>query len=56
MKEMKAKALSHSQAGNMAKQIEQDAQSIAVAMASIHGGKWRTLVDHQHQLVLIRPC
>lgn len=39
-----------------AKRIERDAASIANAMASIHGGEWRVQIDHQHRLVLIRPC
>lgn len=39
-----------------AQRIERDAASIASAMRSIHGGEWRIEIDHQHQLVLIRPC
>lgn len=39
-----------------AMRIERDAASIANAMAMIHGGEWRIEIDHQHQLVLIRPC
>jgi hypothetical protein len=35
--------------------IERDAASIASAMAMIHGGEWRVEIDHQHQIVLIRP-
>lgn len=35
--------------------IERDAASIASAMATIHGGAWRVEIDHQHQIVLIRP-
>lgn len=35
--------------------IERDAASIANAMAMIHGGEWRVEIDHQHQMVLIRP-
>lgn len=39
-----------------AARIERDAASIASAMRMIHGGAWRFEIDHQHQIVLIRPC
>lgn len=39
-----------------ANRIKRDAASIATAMKAIHGGEWRVQIDHQHQLVLIRPC
>jgi hypothetical protein len=39
-----------------AMRIERDAASIASAMRMIHGGAWRFEIDHQHQIVLIRPC
>lgn len=39
--------------GDPAVRIERDAASIADAMASIHGGKWQVLIDHQAGYVTI---
>ena len=38
-----------------ADQIQQVADSLAVAMASRHGGRWEALVDHDAGFVLITP-
>lgn len=36
-----------------AKRIERDANSIAMAMRSIHGGEWRIQIDHLAGLVMV---
>lgn len=35
--------------------VKRKAAEIAVAMALLHGGNWRPVVDHQNRIVLIRP-
>lgn len=35
------------------KKIERESVSIANLMTSIHGGAWRSRVDHQRKMVLI---
>lgn len=32
-----------------------DAQNLAAAMAAIHGGLWKAVVDHEAGFILIRP-
>lgn len=36
--------------------IKRKAAEISTAMALVHGGEWRVLIDHEAPLVLIRPC
>lgn len=35
--------------------INDDAQALAQAMESVHGGKWLARVDHEAGFILIRP-
>jgi len=34
---------------------EQRAQALADAMAAVHGGRWRAIVDHQAGFVIVQP-
>lgn len=34
-------------------QVKKHVAEIAVAMAEIHGGDWKTLIDHENGLVMI---
>lgn len=36
--------------------IKRKAAEISTAMALLHGGDWRVVIDHQSPLVLIRPA
>ena len=36
--------------------IKRKSAEIAVAMALLHGGEWRMVVDHEIPMVLIRPA
>lgn len=35
--------------------ISSDAQDLAAAMAALHGGLWKAVVDHEAGFILIRP-
>ncbi len=35
--------------------VKRKAAEISTAMALIHGGDWRIVIDHQSPMVLIRP-
>lgn len=36
--------------------VKRHAAEISTAMALLHGGDWRVVVDHQQGFVLIRPA
>lgn len=35
--------------------VKRKTAEIATAMALIHGGDWRPVVDHENRIVLVRP-
>lgn len=36
--------------------VKRKAAELSTAMALLHGGDWRVVIDHQSPLVLIRPA
>lgn len=38
------------------RRIESASLAIAEAMTEIHGGEWRTVIDHQRRIVFVRTC
>lgn len=36
--------------------VKRKAAEISTAMALIHGGDWRVVIDHDAPMILIRPC
>lgn len=36
--------------------VKRKAAEVSTAMALIHGGDWRVVVDHESRMVLVRPA
>ncbi|TGQ95383.1 hypothetical protein EN851_07625 [Mesorhizobium sp. M8A.F.Ca.ET.208.01.1.1] len=51
--EILKRLLADKRSDDRASEIERNAASIATAMASIHGGEWRVLIDHQAGYVTV---
>ena len=35
--------------------VKRKSAEVAAAMALLHGGDWRVVVDHENRMVLVRP-